>query len=126
MVKNRINLDALGISASLACAIHCALLPLFFTSLPVLGFEIIHNLAFETVMILTAFAIGFFSLYHGWKKHHHKKLPLIVFVFGILCLFAKQMWHEHQLLFLVPAVIFIVSAHWLNFRFCKKANHCHA
>ena len=39
----KINWDALGITASLACAIHCALLPLFFTSLPILGINIIEN-----------------------------------------------------------------------------------
>ncbi|HAL95914.1 MAG TPA: MerC domain-containing protein, partial [Chitinophagaceae bacterium] len=33
-MRFRINWDALGISASIACAIHCALLPLFLSSLP--------------------------------------------------------------------------------------------
>jgi hypothetical protein len=126
MFKAKINLDALGISASLACAIHCALLPLFFTSLPVLGFELINNFVFETVMIVAAMLIGTYSLYHGWKKHHHKKLPMLIFLIGVACLFCKQIWHEYQFPFLIPAVIFIVFAHWLNFRYCKKANHCHA
>jgi hypothetical protein len=126
MLRSKINLDALGVSASLACAIHCALLPLFFTSLPVLGFELINNIVFETVMIFAAFVIGAVSLYHGWKKHHHKKQPLIIFSVGIIFLFAKQIWHEYQFPFLIPAVGCIVFAHWLNYRFCKKANHCHA
>jgi len=54
----KINWDALGISASLACAIHCALLPLFLTSLPLFGINIIHNYWFEASMILLAMAIG--------------------------------------------------------------------
>jgi hypothetical protein len=122
----KINWDALGISASLACAIHCALLPLFFTSLPILGVELIDNTSFETVMIVAAFAIGSFSLYHGYRKHHHKALPLVIFVFGMLLLFAKQLWHQYQFRLLIPAVICIVTAHYINFRYCKKANHCHA
>lgn len=126
MVNNKINWDALGISASLACAIHCALLPLLFSSLPILGFELINNLAFENLMIFAAFCIGSYSLYHGWKKHHHKIAPLLVFMVGIACLVAKQVWHEYQFQLLIPAVISIVFAHWLNYRFCKKANHCHA
>jgi len=31
----KVNWDALGVGASLACAIHCAVLPLILTSLPV-------------------------------------------------------------------------------------------
>ena len=43
----KINYDALGITASLACAIHCAVLPLLMTSLPVFGINIINNYFFE-------------------------------------------------------------------------------
>src|SRR5215212_2239097 len=78
-LKRKINLDSIGISASLACAIHCAVLPLFFTSLPILGLEILHNKVFEYSMIGFAGIIGSYALYHGWKKHHHKILPLIIF-----------------------------------------------
>ncbi len=124
-INTRINWDALGISASLACAIHCALLPLFLTSLPVLGFNIINNLFFETLMIFAAVAIGCYALYHGFKKHHHNTLPLIIFCCGMLLLFGKQIWHQWQLWFLIPAVCMIVSAHYLNYRLCKKAHHCH-
>src|SRR3954470_20562384 len=74
----KINWDALGITASLACAIHCALLPLIFTSLPVFGFNIIENKVFEIIMVLVAFAVGIYSLFHGWKKHHHSLLPIMV------------------------------------------------
>jgi hypothetical protein len=30
------------------------------------------------------------------------------------------------LLLLIPAVAAIVTAHYYNYRFCKKAGHCHA
>jgi hypothetical protein len=51
----KINWDALGITASLACAIHCAVLPLMLTSLPLFGINIIHNAIFEYSMIGLAF-----------------------------------------------------------------------
>ncbi len=121
----KINWDALGITASLACAIHCAVLPLVLSSLPVFGINIIDNLAFEYLMIVLAFAVGSHSLYHGYKKHHHRLAPSILFALGILLLLAKQTWHELQLWFLVPAVILIVYAHYRNFRLCRMANHCH-
>jgi putative Mn2+ efflux pump MntP len=122
--KRSINWDALGIATSIACAIHCALLPLFLTSLPLFGIEIIENKAFENFMIALAFGIGFYSLHHGWKKHHRQKLPLVLFSLGILSLVAKQFWHERQLLFLIPAVVFIVTAHVLNYHFCRTKTAC--
>lgn len=121
----KINWDVLGISASVACAIHCALLPLVITSLPVFGVEIIDNAGFEVMMIFIAAAVGAYSLYHGYKKHHHQLAPLFIFGLGILLLCAKQIWHEQQLWLLGPAVFFIVTAHYFNYRNCKKANHCH-
>jgi len=121
----RINYDALGIAASLACAIHCAVLPVLLTSLPIFGMNIIDNTGFEYFMIVLALAIGSYSLWHGFRKHHHKTLPIFLFMGGIILLFLKQVWHSYQIWFLAPAIVAIVSAHFSNYRFCRLANHCH-
>lgn len=125
VMNTKINWDALGISASIACAIHCAFLPLVITSLPLFGVNIIENIAFEYGMILLAFGVGAYSLYHGHKKHHHQWLPMVLFSIGIACLFAKQFWHSLQLYFLVPAVILVVAAHFVNYRYCRAHDHAH-
>jgi hypothetical protein len=125
-MKYRINWDALGITASLACAIHCALLPLFLSSLPLFGINIIHNTAFEAGMIVLALCIGSYSLYHGYKKHHHSFLPLILFSSGFIFLVVKQFFVHYETWLLIPAVLLIISAHLLNFRFCRVHNHAHA
>ncbi len=122
----KINWDALGITASVACAIHCALLPLLLTSLPVFGFDIISNVFFEYGMIVLAFLVGSYALSHGFRKHHHRFLPLTVFSVGILFLVAKQVWHDLHIWFLAPAVLAIISAHYLNYRFCKVHSHAQA
>ena len=121
----KINYDALGIAASIACAIHCAVLPLIMSSLPILGINIINNFWFEIFMIVLAMGIGLHSLTHGFKKHHHRILPIIVFIIGISLLLVKQIFHQYQIWFLVPAVILIVSAHFINYRQCRIADHCH-
>lgn len=121
----KINYDALGIAASVACAIHCAVLPLVMSSLPILGINIINNFWFEIFMIVLAMGIGLHSLTHGFKKHHHRALPIIVFVIGISLLLVKQVLHQYQIWFLVPAVVLIVSAHFINYRQCRIADHCH-
>ncbi|NCI51913.1 MerC domain-containing protein [Sediminibacterium roseum] len=124
-MKVKINWDALGIATSVACAIHCALLPLFLTSLPLFGYNIIENTVFEFIMIGISFLIGAYSLYHGRKKHHHSWWPLFIFAAGILFLFAKMGWHEWRLWLLAPAVVCIVVSHFLNYRLCRHHDHGH-
>ncbi|NCT93280.1 MAG: MerC domain-containing protein [Chitinophagaceae bacterium] len=125
-MKFRINWDAFGIATSLACAIHCAVLPLMVSSLPLFGVNIIENNWFEYLMIALAMAVGSYSLYHGRKKHHHSWLPFIIFMTGIVLLLVKVTWHNWRLWLLAPAVLCIVAAHLLNYRLCRVHNHAHA
>ncbi len=125
-MKGKINWDALGIGASLACAIHCAALPLFLSSLPLFGINIIHNVYFEVGMIVLALAIGSYSLYHGYKRHHHSLVPLGLFFTGMIFLTLKQFIPEYEYWLLVPAVALIIAGHLLNYRSCRVHNHAHA
>jgi len=125
-MKFKINWDAFGIAASVACAIHCAVLPLILSSLPLFGINIIEHQGFEFLMITLAFAVGVYSLYHGRKKHHHSYYPMVLFAAGISLLFIKSMLHSHSLMLLLPAVSLVVSAHYLNYKLCRVHNHAHA
>jgi hypothetical protein len=125
-MKARVNWDALGIATSIACAIHCALLPLFLSSLPLFGINIIHNIFFEAGMVTLAFCIGCYSLLHGFRKHHHRFLPLAVFAAGFIFLVVKQFFVHYETWMLIPAAGFIITAHLLNYLFCRRANHCHS
>ncbi len=125
-MRLRVNWDILGMGTSVACAIHCALLPLFLNSLPLFGINLIDHPGFEIMMIGLAFVIGTWSLYHGYLKHHHSFLPLLIFCIGFICLVLKQFFIEYETWLLIPAVIFIISAHLLNFRFCRVHHHTHS
>src|SRR6478735_3130891 len=125
-MKLQVNWDALGIATSLLCAIHCAVLPLLLTSLPLFGINIIHNNLFEAGMIAFAFLIGSLALFHGYKRHHHRPLPLFIFSTGFLFLVLKGIFLSYEIVLLVPAVLLILAGHFLNYRFCRKADHCHS
>lgn len=125
-MKFNVNWDAIGIGASMACAIHCALLPLLFTSLPLFGLNIIHNTGFELGMIGLALAIGTYSLSHGYRKHHHSLVPLVLFFTGFTFLVLKQFFIRYETWLLIPAVTLIISAHLLNYRSCRVHAHAHA
>lgn len=128
LMNFKINWEALGIGASLACAIHCAIMPLALSSLPLFGINLIHNIYIELLLLGVAFAIGIFSLWHGFKKHHHHLETIGIFSVGI-CLFVLHQFIKFPysaLVFIVPGVAAIITAHVLNHRFCTQANHCHA
>ena len=119
--SKRINWDLMGIVTSVACAIHCTLLPLILTSLPLFGINIINNSYFEWMMIGIAFLVGCYALAHGYRKHHKRAKSLIVFTFGFIFLVIKQFFYSYELLFLTPAVCLILYAHFLNFRYCAQS-----
>ena len=83
-MKIQINWSALGVSAAVACAIHCALLPLFISTLPLFGINILDNIYFEIGMMSIALLIGGMTLFHGYRKHHHRLTPLLLFLASIL------------------------------------------
>ena len=117
----KLNWDALGIATSIACAIHCALLPVILTSLPVFGINIIHNVFFEWGMILLAFTVGSYSLFHGFIKHHRSFLPVLIFSAGFVFLVLKQLFTQFEIPFLFIAVVLIITAHFYNYRLCHRS-----
>jgi len=120
-MDTKINWDIMGIATSVACAIHCALLPVIVSSLPVFGINIIHNTAFEWGMIGLAFVVGSYSLFHGFIKHHHSFTPVLIFSAGFVFLILKQFFHSAENWFLIFAVPLIVSAHYYNYRLCHRS-----
>ena len=117
----KLNWDAMGIATSVACAIHCALLPVLLTTLPIFGVNIIHNLFFEWGMIILAFLVGSYSLFHGFIKHHRSYLPVIIFSIGFIFLVLKQFVLPYEYLVLAIAVTLIITAHYYNYRLCHQS-----
>lgn len=120
-MKIKLNWDAFGIGTSVVCAIHCALLPVLVSSLPVLGVNIIHNGFFEWGMIVLAFLVGVYSLFHGFVKHHRSYLPMCIFSVGFIFLVLKQFYLPLEYWFLAIAVTLIITAHYYNYRLCHKS-----
>lgn len=124
----RINWDLMGMITSVACAIHCAILPLVLTSLPLFGINIINNSFFEWTMIGIAFVVGCYALSHGYRHHHRNLKPLLIFTSGFVFLILKQIFFNYEFVFLAPAVCLILYAHFLNFRYSGqyRAGNTHA
>ncbi len=120
-MKLKLNWDKMGIATSIICAIHCALLPALTATLPVFGVDIVDNAIFEWSMIALAFFVGIYSLYHGFVKHHRNYIPVYIFTTGFTFLILKQFFKQYEYLFLAIAVVFIITAHFYNYRLCHQS-----
>ena len=125
-MNTRINWDFFGMLTSIACAIHCAILPLVISSLPIFGINIINNSPFEWLMISIAFVVGSVAVLHGYRSHHKSLVPFYLFITGFIFLVVKQFFLSVELVFLLPAVFFILFAHILNYKYCHQAKQSKA
>jgi MerC mercury resistance protein len=121
MSQVKLNWDIMGMATSIACAIHCALLPLVLPSLTLLGVDLIHHPVFEWGMIALAFFVGIYALVHGYIRHHRNLLPILIFMAGFVCLVLKQFMPGNENWFLFPAVVLIITAHYRNYKLCHKS-----
>lgn len=117
-MNTRINRDFFGMVTSVACAV----LPLLISSLPIFGINIVNNPLFEWLMIAIAFVVGAYAVLHGFWRHHKSLLPFFLFSGGFMFLVIKQIFHHLEIYFLVPAVILILYAHFLNYRYTTRIN----
>jgi hypothetical protein len=81
----------------------------------------LHNVIFEWGMIVLAFAVGSYSLFHGYIKHHRSLVPVLIFSFGFIFLVLKQFFTAYEIPLLLIAVACIISAHFYNYRLCHRS-----
>lgn len=126
--KNTSKLDSIGMTASTLCAVHCAVVPLLLTFLPLSGFGFLANPLFEWGMILLALVLGVSSIFLSYFRTHRKALPLLLLLTGFIIIITGHIylkgWVEAVV---VPAGgITIAIAHFINFKYvgaCTTDDH---
>ena len=124
-LKMAIKLDNIGMAASTLCAIHCAAVPVFFTSLPILGLSFLANPWVEWTMILMALVVGVSSIGTSFLRAHHRASPLILLMAGFITIILGHIYTKGWLeAIIVPTGgILIAVAHFVNY---KYAGTCQA
>ena len=77
--------DRVGATASLLCAVHCALLPFVLALLPLIGLEFLAGHTFERVFVACAAALASASILFAYRRHR-RSLPLFLMLPGIALL----------------------------------------
>ncbi|MFY0252845.1 MerC domain-containing protein [Chitinophaga sp. 30R24] len=127
----KMNLDALGIGASLVCALHCAALPLLLTILPLLGWHLTEMPLLEYGLLVFSFLVGTISLGRGYFRLHRRVGPLLLFILGFTLLLtghfllAGKDWELFTTILI--GAISVTGAHIWNIRSGKPetpTDHC--
>lgn len=120
-----LNLDKIGITASSACAIHCALLPFVLTLLPLWGLEFLATPLLEITMICLSAIIGIWSLSKSYRQSHQNLLPIVLLVAGFAFILTGHFSGIETIEpILIPLGGFtIAGAHFLNLRLNKSCTH---
>jgi hypothetical protein len=117
------RLDRVGMVASCACAVHCALMPVVFGVLPLIGLGVLADERAEWLLVGVAIVIGAASLLPSYFRHHGRATPLLVFAAGLTLVSVGKTLSEEdamlETLFVVPGALAVALAHFVNRRFCR-------
>lgn len=142
-------LDKAGATASFLCAIHCAIMPIVVTLLPLVGLGFLAHDAVEWLLIGLSTLLGIVSLMMGFRAHRSYR-ALLVLGAGIGLLFLGR-WthppvctanhnhgthvsHTHEeshgrglsVTLLVLGGMTIAGAHLINRSLCRSCRACQA
>lgn len=119
------TLDQLGMTASIACAIHCAALPFFITTLPLWGIEFLAHTWFELSMICLSLLIGTYALTRSFAQHR-KLVPVLVLIIGFGLIATGHYTLESLEAIFIPIGGFtIAAAHYLNWKYSRRCSNHH-
>lgn len=107
--------DAIAVSASLLCLVHCLALPLVVAFLPALGLLATHSTSVHALLLALALPLGVWSLIR--RRQRAGLLPLLSGLAGfammagaLLVPIAAETWLT------VAGVSLVAVAHWRNWR----------
>ena len=124
-ILSHTQIDRLGIMAAIACAVHCAALPLLFTTLPLIGLEFLANIWVEVTMICISLLLGCYSLSKSYPKHRCLKPTILLLIGFIFIAVGHFLLHDFEA-FLIPiGGLILAAAHFVNWRSLKSCSHNH-
>lgn len=128
------TLDKFGATASLLCAVHCALLPFAITLLPLAGLAFLADERIEWALLGLSGLVGTTSLCLGYREHRSKgALALLAAGLGLLAI-GHIVAHEHhhaapaspwKAPLIVVGGLAVAASHLINRRLCHRCRTCH-
>ena len=113
------NIDLLGMTVSIACAIHCALLPILMTLGTLGALSFLANPMFEPIVIGISGALALVSLLPTYLRHRDQPFPLLAMSFGLGLVGASRFaaFEAFETPLTVIGTVLIAFAHFINWRY---------
>jgi uncharacterized membrane protein YqjE len=112
--------DIVSAGLSLLCVIHCLLLPLFLTSVSLLGIELLENKPLEIIIILLSAIAGGYAVKRGYLPFHRNKSVLVLFLIGLASMIGGNFFPEEaEALLKGTGALLIIVSHIQNWKLSK-------
>lgn len=121
------KLDRLAIAFSAVCLVHCLLLPLSVTLVPILGLHLIGHGAFHDLMLIVVLPTSLAAFGLGCRRHGQGSVAWIgglgLAMLVVASLAVDTVWGaEAERHLTMAGGIVLAAAHVLNFRYCRRAD----
>lgn len=122
------DLDKAGAAASLTCAVHCAIMPLVVTLLPLFGLTFLADERLEWGLLALSASLGISSLCFGFREHGSRR-ALVILAIGLFLLALGRISEQRAWGgWAVPVVVAgggtVAASHFLNRRLCHTCRRC--
>ncbi len=120
----RKRLDHFGIGVAVLCAIHCALLPVIITMLPMFGLRFLAHPLLEMGIIMLSLIIALASLGKSWRVHR-RWLPSAIVIIGFVLILTGHFdaTEATEWIFLTAGSTLVAAAHLVNWRYTQRCTH---
>lgn len=110
---------------SLACAIHCAAMPLLISVLPLVGMQFLASHLMEGLLLAFGVGFGAYGVMRSYFTQHHELGPVIALGIGVSLIVSGFFYAPEAVEpFLVSAgAISIAVAQVLNIRLSRRCTH---
>ncbi len=118
------SLDVVGGTASAACAVHCALIPIAFALLPSATHSLVHSRVAESVFIIIAALFATFVIGHASRRHREPQSLVLLFLgLAVMAVALFAPGHSHSGAHALAAAcggMLIAAAHWSNWHSTRR------
>jgi hypothetical protein len=119
------TIDRAGTAVSLACAVHCAAVPLLIGVLPLVGLQFLAHGAVEWALLFVATVLAIASCCWGVRRHGRRRVAF-AFASALLLLIGGRFVVDsaHEWIPMVAGGVLLAASHVLNHRLCRACARC--
>jgi hypothetical protein len=128
-VNRQRTLDAIAVSLSGLCLVHCLVLPLALTLFPIFGSTFVDDALFHAVLYVVVLPTSGIALALGYRHHHDRSLITVgglgLMILGVAAVAGHELFgHEGERWVTSLGGLVLAAAHAINYRH-SRAKHRH-